>query len=71
MRFFLTLIVAALAACGGPAEEPAATEEMHTAADELQRSIEKNLQEANALEEQMQQSVDALDAAIDEAAGEN
>jgi len=71
MRFLLTLIVVAVAACGGPAEEPAATEEMHTAADELQQSIEQNMEKASAIEGQLQQAVDELDAAVDDASGEN
>lgn len=71
MRFLLILIVAALAACGRSAEEPAANSEMHTAADELQRSIEQNMEKASAVEEQLQQAVDELDAAVDEASGEN
>ncbi len=71
MRFLLILIVAALAGCGGSDEEPAATSEMHTAADELQRSIEQNMEKASAVEGQLQQAVDELDAAVDEASGEN
>lgn len=71
MRYLLISVVVALAACGGSAEEPAANGEMHTAADELQQSIEQNMEKASAIEGQLQQSVDELDAAVDEASGKN
>ena len=70
MRVVFILIAAALAACGGSAEEPAATGEMHTAADELQQTIDLDMQKAADVEDQLQQSVDALDAAVDEASGD-
>jgi hypothetical protein len=71
MRFLLTLIAAALAGCGGSTVEPAATEEMHTAADELQQTIELNMEKAENVEDKLQESVDALDAAVDEASGDH
>jgi outer membrane PBP1 activator LpoA protein len=71
MRFLLILIATALAGCGGSAEDPATTEEMHTAADELQQTIELNMQKAEDVENKLQESVDALDAAVDEASGDH
>ncbi|MDA0705163.1 MAG: hypothetical protein O2907_06105 [Proteobacteria bacterium] len=70
MRILLILIAAALAGCGDSAEEPVAAEDMHTAADELQQTIELNMEKASAVEDKLQESVDELDAAVDEASGD-
>jgi hypothetical protein len=44
---------------------------MHTAADELQQTIELNMEKAENVEDKLQESVDALDAAVDEASGDH
>lgn len=71
MRFLLVLIVAALAGCGDSSEEPAAAQEMETAADELQESLDTTLQKAADVEDALQEAADDLDAAIDDASGKN
>jgi hypothetical protein len=71
MRFLLILTAVALASCGGSAGEPEATEEMHTAADGLQQTIDINMEKAAKVEDQLQEAVDELDAAIDEASGDH
>lgn len=71
MRLLLVLIAAAVAGCGGSDNEPAATADMHTAADELQETIETSLDKAQDVEDELQRAVDELDAAIDDASGEH
>jgi hypothetical protein len=71
MRFLLVLIVATFAGCSGSSEDPAVVEDMETAADGLQESIESNMEKAEGVEEALQDAVDDLDSAIDEASGEN
>jgi hypothetical protein len=71
MKFLLVLIVAAIAGCGGSSEEPKVQEEMNTAADELQESIDTSIKKAEDVEDALQDAADDLDAAIDEASGEN
>ena len=71
MRYLLVLIVAAFAGCGGSSEEPKAQEEMETAADGLQESIDTSMQKAEDVEAALQDAADDLDAAIDEASGED
>lgn len=71
MRILLILTVAALGACGEPSEEPAVQEEMETAADELQESLDATMQKAADVEGQLQEAADDLDAAIDKASGKN
>jgi len=70
MRFLLVLIVFAFVGCGGSAETPETTEEMHTAADGLQESINTSMGKAEDVEAQLQEAVDELDAAIDDASGD-
>jgi len=70
MRFLLVLIMLAFAGCSGSAEDPAPAAEMHTAADELQESINSSMQKAQDVEVQLQDAADDLDAAIDDASGD-
>jgi len=70
MRFLLVLIAVAFAGCGGssePEKETAVEEEMETAADDLQESIETTLEKAEGVEDTLQEAADELDKAIDEA----
>ena len=60
MRLLLVLIAAALAGCGSSSEEAAKP------FDDTIKTIEK----AEEVEDTVQQAVDDLDAAIDEASGE-
>lgn len=69
MRLLLILTVAALAGCGGSNEEPPVAEDMNTAADELQESIESTIDKAEDVEDALQDAADDLDAAIDDASG--
>ncbi|MGI9272561.1 MAG: hypothetical protein ACR2QT_12355 [Woeseiaceae bacterium] len=71
MRFLLVLIVVAFAGCGGPSDESEVPEEMETAADGLQESLDTTIQKAEDVEDALQEAADELDAAIDEASGEN
>lgn len=71
MRYLLVLIVAAFAGCGESSEEPKVQEEMETAADGLQESLDTTIQKAEDVEGALQDAADDLDAAIDEASGEN
>ena len=66
MRFLLILIVLAFTGCGGPSEYASTSEEMETAADGLQESIETSLDKAEGVEDALQDAADARDAAIDE-----
>lgn len=66
MRFLLVLIVVAFAGCDGSSEN--STE---TVADDLQESIDTSLEKAEGVEETLQDAVDDLDAAIDEASGKD
>jgi len=70
MRILLIAIVLVMAACGGSSKEPSVEEEMHTAADELQESIESSMEKAAGVEDELQDAVEELDAAIDEASGD-
>lgn len=72
MRFLLILIAAAVTGCGeSAAPPPAADDDMHTAADELQESIETSLDKARGVEDELQRAADKRDAAIDDASGEH
>ena len=44
---------------------------MNTAADELQESIDTSIKKAEDVEDALQDAADDLDAAIDEASGDN
>ena len=63
MRFLLILSVFMFAGCGGESSD-------ETAADGLQESIDTNIENAEGVEDALQEAVDDLDAAIDEASGE-
>lgn len=71
MKFVLVLIVAAFAGCSGSSDESTKSEEMETAADGLQESIETTIEKAEGVEDALQDAADDLDAAIDEASSEN
>lgn len=71
MRFLLILIAFSFAACGGSSDESTVTGEMNTAADGLQESIDADMEKAENIEVELQQSKDDLDAAIDDASGEH
>jgi len=71
MRFLLFLMMAALVGCGETSREPEATQEMETAADELQETLDATMQKAADVENKLQDAVEDLDAAIDEASGKN
>lgn len=71
MRFLLVLIVAAFAGCGSPSEDSSSSEEMETAVDGLQESIETSMDKAEGVEVLLQDAADARDAAIDEASDGN
>ncbi len=70
MRFLLVLIAVMFAGCGGPSESSSnaddrSTDDMETAADGLQESIDTSLNKAEAVEDVLQDAADARDAAID------
>jgi hypothetical protein len=67
MRYLLVLIVVAIAACGGPSQDNSSKEEMETAADGLQESVNSSLEKAQGVEDVLQDAAEARDAAIDEA----
>ncbi|MGI9199628.1 MAG: hypothetical protein ACR2QL_01115 [Woeseiaceae bacterium] len=66
MRFLLSLIVIALAACGGPPQD-----KTETAADDAQESINSSLEKAEAVEDVLQDAADSRDAAIEESTDNN
>ena len=70
MRIMLISIALVLAACGESSKEPSVAEDMHTAADELQESIESSMEKAANVEDELQDAAEELDAAIEEAAGD-
>ena len=68
MRFLLVLIVVAFTACSGPSQDDSSKQEMETAADGLQESIDTSLEKAKSVEDALQDAADARDMAIEEAA---
>jgi hypothetical protein len=71
MRFLLVLIMFAFAGCGSPSEDnsPARSsspDEMETAADGVQESVETSMDKAKNVENVLQDAADARDAAIEE-----
>ena len=63
MRFLLILSVFMFAGCSGESSD-------ETAADGLQESIDTSIEKAEGVEDALQEAVDDLDAAIDEASSE-
>ncbi len=74
MRFLLILIVAAFAGCGGSPDDSVKTGDeqvdMHTAADDVQESLDTAIQKAVDVEDALAEAAEDLDKAIEEASGE-
>ena len=75
MRFLLILIVFVFAGCGSPAEDSVTTrnssEEMETAADDAQETINSSFEKAEGVEDVLQESARSRDAAIEESTDNN
>ncbi len=76
MKFLLVLAVFALAGCGSPSEDSVTTrntspEEMETAADDAQETINSSYEKAAGVEDVLQDAANSRDAAIEESTDNN
>jgi hypothetical protein len=76
MRFLLVLVVFALAGCGSSSEDSVTTrntspEEMETAADDAQETINSSFEKAEGVEDVLQDAAKSRDAAIEESTDNN
>ena len=66
MRILISLIVIALAGCGGPPQD-----NTETAADDAQETINSSFEKAEGVEDVLQDAAEARDASIDESTDNN
>ena len=66
MRILISLIVIALAGCGGPAQD-----NTETAADDAQETINSSYEKAEGVEDVLQDAAESRDAAIEESTDNN